>query len=296
MRWKKPPPHLSTRRASDLHDYLAFRATMEETYRSRREFERGLIRDRDSFTFKGVCYPCRRRVEFLVDFEYAFGEGDERIPNWRERLVCPRCGLNNRMRAAIQLASECFELNKHSRLYLTEATTALYRWFADRYPSVVGSERLGDSTPLGAVNASGLRNEDVTCLTFADGACDPIASFDVFEHVPNYRRALEECHRVLKPGGGLLFTVPFRRDSQSNVVRAIRHPDGKIEHLLPPQYHGDPLNEDGCLAFYEFGWEILDQLRDIGFSKADAHLYWSPELGYLGGGTDSLCRRACLTA
>ena len=275
-------PELSTQLVSGLGDYLAYREAEEETYQRRRDFERGLIQNRDSFTVEGFCYPCRRQVEFLVDFQYASGEGNERTPNWRERLVCPRCGLNNRMRAVIQLAEECFELQKHSRLYLTEATTALYRWFADRYPGVIGSERLGDSAPLGTVNESGLRNEDVTRLTFADGEFDLVASFDVFEHVPNYRRALEECHRILRPGAGFLFTVPFRADSQKNVVRAVQHGDGKIEHLLPPQYHGDPLNPEGCLAFYEFGWEILDQLREIGFSTAEAYLYWSPELGYLG--------------
>jgi SAM-dependent methyltransferase len=267
---------------SGLDDYLAYRVSQEADYQRRRDFERSLIRNGDGFTVKGFCYPCLRRADFLVDFQYAFGEGSERIPNWRERLLCPRCGLNNRMRAAIQLAHQCFDLSGASHLYLTEATTALYRWFAKRYSNVVGSERLGDSTPLGAVNESGLRNEDVTRLTFSDGAMDLIASFDVFEHVPDYQRALEECYRVLRPGGGFLFTVPFRRDSERTVVRAVLHADGQIEHVLPPQYHGDPLDPRGCLAFYEFGWEILDELRRIGFSRADGHLYWSPDLGYLG--------------
>jgi SAM-dependent methyltransferase len=279
---KQSVPRLSTQPVSSLAEYLAFRAAEAGTYRSRRELERGLIPNKDTFTVKGYCYPCRRRVKLAVDFQYASWEGGRRIPNWRERLLCPHCGLNNRMRAAIQLAHQCFDLDGGSRLYLTEATTPLYRWFAGHHPNVVGSERLGDRVPLGAVNEAGVRNEDVTRLTFGEGEVGLIASFDVFEHVPDYRRALEECHRVLRPGGGFLFTVPFRRDSERNVVRAVLHPDGRIEHLLPPQYHGDPLDPEGCLAYYEFGWEILDQLREIGFARADAHLYWSPQLGYLG--------------
>ena len=35
---------------------------------------------------------------------------------------------------------------------------------------------------------------------------------------------------------------------------------------------------------HALGWDILDLLRDAGFSTARAHVYWSDELGYLGSG------------
>jgi hypothetical protein len=52
--------------------------------------------------------------------------------------------------------------------------------------------------------------------------------------------------------------------------------------LLPPEYHGDPINSAGCLCFYHFGWDILSSLRAAGFGKAEALLYWSSDFGYLG--------------
>jgi hypothetical protein len=55
-----------------------------------------------------------------------------------------------------------------------------------------------------------------------------------------------------------------------------------VKHLLPPEYHGDPLSSNGCLCFYHFGWEILDELNTIGFKDANALLYWSQDYGYLG--------------
>ena len=66
-------------------------------------------------------------------------------------------------------------------------------------------------------------------------------------------------------------------------MRAYLCQAGGLVHLLPPEYHGDPINPEGCLCFYHFGWDILDDLREVGFSDAKALLYWSKEFGYLGG-------------
>lgn len=158
----------------------------------------------------------------------------------------------------------------------------MYGWFNRHYPNVQGSEFLGDTVPQGSLNDKGWRNEDVTALTFADATFDALLSFDVLEHVPDYRAALGEFFRCLKPGASLLLSVPFDRNSERNIVRAVVE-DGAIRHLLPPEYHGDPLKPDGgCLCFYHFGWELLDELRGVGFGDTSALLYWSPEYGYLG--------------
>lgn len=43
-----------------------------------------------------------------------------------------------------------------------------------------------------------------------DGAADVVTSFTVLEHVPDEMAALEEMHRVLRPGGRVILTVPNR--------------------------------------------------------------------------------------
>jgi hypothetical protein len=58
--------------------------------------------------------------------------------------------------------------------------------------------------------------------------------------------------------------------------------DGTIEHLVAPEYHYDPIHAEGCLAFHHFGWELLDRLREVGFTGVAAHFYWSLRFGYLG--------------
>ena len=64
-------------------------------------------------------------------------------------------------------------------------------------------------------------------------------------------------------------------------MRAVTEADGTIRHLLEPEYHGDPLNDDGVLCFYHFGWDLLDALRDAGFARAEIVFAWDPHYGYL---------------
>ncbi|MDR1459563.1 MAG: methyltransferase domain-containing protein [Bacteroidales bacterium] len=50
---------------------------------------------------------------------------------------------------------------------------------------------------------------DGKTLPFKNETFDSILSNEVLEHVPNLYESLAELNRVLKPGGKILFTVPF---------------------------------------------------------------------------------------
>ena len=45
--------------------------------------------------------------------------------------------------------------------------------------------------------------ESMTCLPFADGSIDRITFNASFHHTPDHRQTLNECHRILKPGGSV---------------------------------------------------------------------------------------------
>jgi SAM-dependent methyltransferase len=53
-----------------------------------------------------------------------------------------------------------------------------------------------------------LRPGDVTQLPYSDASFDLVVSFSVFEHLHEYRKALKEVYRVLKPGGLFLLGMP----------------------------------------------------------------------------------------
>jgi SAM-dependent methyltransferase len=53
---------------------------------------------------------------------------------------------------------------------------------------------------------------DVRQIAFADGSFDCLYSMGTVEHFPEFRLALKECHRVLKPGGRAVIGVPNKFD------------------------------------------------------------------------------------
>lgn len=227
-----------------------------------------------SGSVRGFSAPANAVVDFEV---HRPAEG---AINWRENLICPITGLNNRVRAAYHLfRSECSP-TENTQIFLTEQTTPLYRHMLGEFPGIVGSEFLPGS-PRGEVDKNGIRNEDLTRLSFPSGQFDAILAFDVLEHVPDYICALRECARVLRPGGRLYITVPFNYGPMTT-VRAKILPDGTTDHLLAPEYHGDPIRPEGVLCYYHFGYSLLDDMRAAKFSDAYVCLYSDVSYGYLG--------------
>lgn len=58
------------------------------------------------------------------------------------------------------------------------------------------------------VSLFGLLAGDALRLPFADGSFDAVICSEVLEHIPDFRAALDEIVRVLKPGGRLCVSVP----------------------------------------------------------------------------------------
>lgn len=247
----------------------------------RRAVEASLASGDGEFHVPGYCWVCARFSQLHVDYSYLI-EGVDK-PNWREHLRCPSCRLNNRMRAAVHFLESALVVPASSpAIYMTEHCTPIFNAMSRRYTNLEGSEFFGDEIPLGRANELGYRNEDLERLTYPSESFDIVMSLDVLEHVPHIERALAECQRVLRPGGTLLFSVPFYPERETNQVRATVDEAGVLTHHLPPEFHGDPLSNDGCLAYHRFGWQLLDQARAAGFEHATAIEFWSRGHGYLG--------------
>ena len=91
----------------------------------------------------------------------------------------------------------------------------------------------------------------------SDGSFQLVIQSDTLEHVLTPVKALEECRRVLKPGGHLLYTIPII------VGRMTRRRDA-----LPPSYHGDSSNpRPDHLVVTEYGADAWCQLFQAGFKE-----------------------------
>ena len=222
----------------------------------------------------GECILCQCEVRFAPG------------SNLREGMLCHVCGCNARQRAAASVLLAELERQPLARVYATEQASPFYMALRRRLPRLRGSEylyswrrRLWKSCWLWHKGVYvWIRHGDMTALRSDNASLDAIISLDVLEHVPDHRAALRECARVLKPGGVFVLTVPFYdREAASHQIARLRE-DGSIEHVGEPEYHGDPLS-GGVLCFHRFGWSLLDDLRQSGFSEVDVCRVQRPDAG-----------------
>ncbi|HET8898644.1 MAG TPA: methyltransferase domain-containing protein [Rhodanobacteraceae bacterium] len=273
-------------RFASWQEYAAGTPLLEWAQRRCRETEIAQIEFPGSLRI--FCTHCQARVDAVV----AWGPTSADEPNWRESTTCPQCGLIGRVRFCEELLRALLAEKREPVLYMTEQATIAYARVREIFPHAIGSEFVGDDpkkrerlqsylTRLTQDGGMRLRHEDVTQLQLTDESQDAILTMEVLEHVPNYSLALLEFHRVLRDQGVLVISVPFIENSPETLLRARLTNDG-IEHLMPPEYHGDPTEDAGCLAFHAFGWDLLDQIRRAGFRDAYLVDNWDPEKGYLG--------------
>lgn len=225
----------------------------------------------------GFCEVCGEKALFEIDFLYSDGI----TPNFRERLVCPKCSLNSRQRYVVSTILKNYSSGE--KIYLYEQITNVFRTvkMCVGENNVVGSEYFADGLMSGT-KINGILHENAEELSFPNESFDTIVSCDVFEHVNDYKKCFAEAARVIKPGGKLYMSVPFYPDKQNNHRRAEIN-KGDLLLYDEPIYHGNPMCEDGSLVFWDYGWDILEDLKSSGFSNAYMQPYYSEKRGYLGG-------------
>lgn len=204
---------------------------------------------KDSFFYYGNCAVCNSPQPFIVDFQFA--DGDQSI-NWRERLVCPNCGCNSRQRFMIDKIFSNYKAGMEVLLY--EQNTNVFRKVSREITSVTGFEHSIDNAKKGKTQ-NGIAYQDACQLTYDSKCFDIVVANEVFGRVQDYKKAFQEAARITKTGGRIIFTVPFNGNSEETVKA------GDINI---------------------FGWDVLDTLKEYGFSDAYGCVYYGLKNGYMG--------------
>jgi tocopherol O-methyltransferase len=111
---------------------------------------------------------------------------------------------------------------------------------------------------------------DALNMPFADDSFDLVWSLESGEHMPDKTRFLQECYRVLKPGGTLIMATWCHRETQGNPLMNPLTPNEL--HLLAEIYRVYCLPYVVSLSDYDrIAQQLgLHQLRTADWSKAVA--------------------------
>lgn len=230
-----------------------------------------------------LCTHCGVLTRMLVSSGQMLGE----YINLREGLVCGDCGLNARARLLLHACNALFP-QREARLALLESFSQLSLIARTTWTHVSCSEFFSEGaepgqeitrpTAYGIVRTA--RHEDLTRLSYADGSLDGIIHNDVLEHVPDTGVALAEMLRVLRPGGCAVFTMPWFPWLETTTVRGRVLQDGSLERLLPDEFHGDGLSDDGIYTFYNFGADFDGMMAAAGFDEVRFGVCYAPSCGF----------------
>lgn len=195
---------------------------------------------------EGYCSTCQSKVTFIAHNAWL-----------RDHYLCSKCGSIPRERALMQVLDTWFP--EWPRLRVHESSPgqrgASIR-LASECTSYVPSQYFPDVRP--GTLKGGMRCENLEHLTFESESFDLQVSQDVMEHVFDPAKTFCEAARILRPGGAYVFTVPIVRKHEKTRIRARITSGGTIEHVLEPQYHGNPISELGSLVVTDWGYDICD--------------------------------------
>jgi SAM-dependent methyltransferase len=191
-----------------------------------------------------------------------------KMVKWRELGVeygnCSACGKT----IFIKLRN-----NNMSAIRCISSQGPFFQYLLKRASHLTYSEYFDDVTP-GAYKWS-IQCQDVQALTYDSESFDICTSTEVFEHVPNDLKGFREIHRVLKPGGLFLFTVPL--SARNKTIERVRVEDGKLIYLQRANYHDDRVRGPGTVLCYrDYGLDIVERLTQAGFSKTEIILVQAP--------------------
>ena len=138
-------------------------------------------------------------------------------------------------------------------------------WLRRNFSQVITSEYFQDR-PLGQT-VEGVMNQDVQRLTFPDSSLDLVSSNQVFEHVPDDILGFAESHRVLKPGGAMVLSVPLYPLPSTQRIASIVN--SKVFFVGEPEYHDSRIGgAQSAPVFWRHSVsDVRDRVRSVGFQS-----------------------------
>ena len=174
----------------------------------------------------------------------------------RPEARCPNCSSKERDRImGLYLRRNGIEMDGKALLHFSPERPFFRLW--KNNPNYVA----------GDVKLSRVANAvvDITDIQFGDGHFDYLICHHILEHVPTDAKGMQECFRVLKPGGTAFFSVPLDQNRAETWEPPPGMPAAEIERIC------------GWDHVRLYGRDFPDKLAAVGFSVDE--IRFTPEEG-----------------
>jgi hypothetical protein len=218
----------------------------------------------DDDSFPGTCNVCGEEQVFV-----------RRNASLREGYRCGRCKASLRYRGQADAILRTYA--RHGSTTISDLVQEPeFAGLAFWEPGVLGPFRAHFTTMPGYVMSDfwpdvrpgderdGVRCEDLMALTFPDRSFDLVVTSDIFEHVRKPFVGFAEVHRVLRPGGRHIFSIPVQEPWRATTVERVDTSGPEDVHVLEPRYHLGPGNSQH-IVYNDFGRDLVDGLAAVGF-------------------------------
>jgi hypothetical protein len=209
--------------------------------------------------FRNRCSVCDRNTLFLCT-----------TPKERWTRQCLWCHSTPKYRALAfvlkqHLGKNLGQLLQHGGSVYEFTTASPFFRVLHGHPKYFASGYFYDK-PFGKELRPGVWNQDAHNLSFSDASFDVVISSETMEHVRTPWQGFREIHRVLKPGGVHVFTIPYRDD---RITTSRVDTSGEVDkYILPKIYHQDPYRKEDSLVYTDFGRDLPNLLDPIGFKTS----------------------------
>jgi len=213
----------------------------------------------------GFCPICEKKTIFI-----------KYNPWLRDHYQCINCHSIPRQRALINTLNIFYPKWPNVAIHESSPGGASSQYIGKKCKNYSYSYFFSDIQP--GSYKDGALCENLEKMTFKNDLFDIFVTQDVFEHVNHPDMAFREIARVLKPGGIHIFTVPLYRELNETRPRTVEK-DGKIQHLLEPIFHGNPIDTKGSLVTFDYGMDLPELIIKSSGLITTIYLQKDPSMG-----------------
>lgn len=222
---------------------------------------------------KNFCFNCGRVEDYKIiypidiDLQRTWGISKRlvRLFNNREGRICTGCGVNVRAQGlAKAIVKSKFGYKQESLRDWVKIANKKGLKVCELNSCHNLHDTLKKLKFLTYSEYGTTSEQNIEALTLNDNQYDIVLHSETLEHVSNPKKAMNECRRILKQGGLVLFTTPVIWGR--NTKQRAKMKNHKIEYLMEPSYHGK--KADDYLVYYEYGRDI-DSIISSGVFYAD---------------------------